>query len=89
MSKLIVLEGPQGRREIPQGPDGQYRFTKLPGEKVVGSREKLSTLWEQANSPEGLGVGDLVAAGTRLVGLKPCAPCNKRHNQWNKYRIKI
>jgi hypothetical protein len=36
-----------------------------------------------------VGVGDIVAAGTRAVGIKPCAPCKerqKRLNAWLKLR---
>ena len=30
------------------------------------------------------GVGDLVAATTKALGIKPCAPCQKRQEQLNK-----
>lgn len=31
------------------------------------------------------GVGDLVARGTRAVGIKPCAPCKQRQAKLNRW----
>lgn len=31
------------------------------------------------------GVGDVVAKVTKAVGIKPCAPCQKRRQWLNKY----
>lgn len=88
--RVVILEGPQGRREIPKGPDGLARFRKLPGERVVGSRLLIKGLLEQARSPEGLGVGDVVAWATKKLGIKqPCFRCSKRQRRWNQYRIKL
>ena len=85
MSRMIILEGPRGQREVPEGKP----YRKLPGEKVMGSRQHVIGLLEQARSSEGLGVGDLIAAGTKLVGIQPCAPCSKRQRRWNQYRIRL
>ena len=85
MAYAIILEGPNGQREVAEGKP--YRM--LPGEKVIGSRYKLVTLWEAFRSDEGLGIGDLVAAGTKLIGIQPCSRCNKDRQALNKYRINL
>ena len=72
---MAVWESPDGsRRNIPDGVE----FRIQPGERIVAQR------------PEDLGgirLGDLVAAVTSSVGIKPCSKCNKRRQQLNKYRI--
>ena len=89
-TRVIILEGPQGRREIPEGPDGMARFRKLPGERVIGSEIRVQGLLQQARSSEGLGIGDLVAWTTKKIGIKqPCFRCHKRQQRWNRYRIKL
>lgn len=88
-TRVIILEGPQGRREIPEGPDGMARFRKLPGERVIGSEIRVQGLLQQARSSEGLGIGELVAWVTHKVGIKPCTPCNRRRKRLNEYRIKL
>ena len=88
-TRVIILEGPQGRREIPEGPEGMARFRKLPGERVIGSEIRVQGLLQQARSSEGLGIGELVAWVTHKVGIKPCTPCNRRRKRLNEYRIKL
>jgi hypothetical protein len=34
--------------------------------------------------PQAPGLGDVVAAGTKVVGVKPCGPCKARQAAMNK-----
>jgi len=36
-------------------------------------------------SSSGMGLGDLVRAGTQAMGIKPCAPCERRRQQMNNF----
>ncbi len=84
----VILEGPQGRREVISG----IRYHLLPGERVIDSGEggadnhDNKKLQEMANA-QGMGVGDLVAKLTKVFGIKPCASCEQRRRVLNKLRI--
>lgn len=84
----IILEGPQGRREVISG----VAYKLLPGEKIVGVAElglatndnkKLQDLAKE----QGVGVGDLVAKLTKAFGIKPCSGCEQRRQVLNRLRI--
>ena len=88
MSATIILEGPQGRREVISGV--AYRL--LPGEKIIGvsnlgpvanDNKKLQDLAKE----QGIGVGDLVAKLTKAFGIKPCSGCEQRRRVLNQLRI--
>ena len=84
----IILEGPQGRREVIAGVPYQL----LPGEKIIGAKDvgpdspDNKKLQEMANA-QGMGVGDLVTKLTKVFGIKPCASCEQRRRVLNKLRI--
>ena len=84
----IILEGPQGQREVIAGVPYQL----LPGEKIVGAknigpdRADNKKLQELANA-QGMGVGDLVAKLTKAFGIKSCSACEKRKKILNQLRI--
>lgn len=85
---MIVLEGPNGKREVMAGVP--YRL--LPGEKVVSStligeiREDNKKLAKLAGE-QGVGVGDLVANLTKAFGIKPCSACEQRKKVLNRLKI--
>lgn len=85
---MIILEGPNGKREVMEGVP--YRLQ--PGEKIIGStligeiREDNKKLAELAGS-QGVGVGDLVAKLTKAFGIKPCSACEQRRKVLNRLRI--
>lgn len=84
----IILEGPQGRREVLAG----VAYKLLPGEKIVGTTyvgpatDDNKKLRELANQ-QGIGVGDLVAKLTKAFGIKPCSGCEQRRQVLNRLRI--
>lgn len=55
------------------------------------TRQRMEQLVEEkapstSTTPERIrGAGDLVAKVTKAVGIKPCAPCQKRRQWLNKY----
>ncbi len=84
----IILEGPNGRRLIPEG----IKYRLGPGERIVGSEysfeqaeeaRKLKVMAEQ----QGVGVGDLVAKLTKVFGISPCSKCQERQKVLNRLRI--
>ena len=78
---MAIWESPDGtRRTIPDG----IEFIKKPGERVVPdvSFEEV----KQAVDRAGLQVGDMIAALTKTLGIKPCASCEKRRLILNRIR---
>jgi len=43
----------------------------------------------QSASPRHFGLGDVVAAGTKALGIQPCAPCEARRRVLNQAFPKI
>jgi len=85
---LIILEGPNGKREVEEGVP--YRL--LPGEKIVGTTyvgdfQNDNKNLEELAGKEGVGVGDLVAKLTKVFGIEPCSKCEERKKVLNKLRI--
>ncbi len=48
------------------------------------TREQMRQLVEERAEPV-RGLGDVVAKVTKSIGIKPCAPCERRRNWLNKY----
>ena len=85
MMNWIVLQGPSGIRKVAEG--APYRLEK--GEVVVGSEssfeaskneQDLSTLAQQ----HGIAWGDMLAAATKALGIKPCNSCEQRRLIMNR-----
>ena len=82
---MIILQGPNGQRKVQEGEP--YRLAL--GEIVIGSEKniaaqkewgELQTLSEQ----QGIAWGDMVAAATKVLGIKPCSSCEKRRQIMNE-----
>lgn len=85
MPNQAVIQAANGSlREVPIG----VRFRLEPGEQVIGRRVVASSLLDESRSSMGVGLGDIVAFVTKKFGVKPCAPCNKRRQRLNKYRLR-
>jgi len=88
MSNRIILEGPNGKREVEEGK--VYKL--LPGEKVIGSSLNVEIRQENAKletlaKSKGMGVGDLVHKLTSVLGIPHCAKCQERKLVLNKLRL--
>jgi hypothetical protein len=58
-----------------------YRIVSRPG----GAFDRIPITPEVTDSPAKLrGLGDVIAAATKAVGIKPCEPCRKRQEALNR-----
>jgi len=88
---MIRLKSPDGSiREIPENTP----YKRLPGEVFVKSDNRKGEEWEQDNKMleniakhRGVGVGDLVAKLTTVLGIPPCSSCEARKLVLNKLKI--
>lgn len=49
-------------------------------------RTRISIPWS-AIPREGMGVGDIIAAATKALGVKQCKGCEKRRQVLNRYIV--
>jgi len=58
-----------------------YRIVSRPG----GAFDRIPITPEVTDAPAKMrGLGDVVAAATKAVGIKPCEPCRKRQEALNR-----
>lgn len=58
-----------------------YRIVSRPG----GAFDRIPITPEVTDAPAKLrGLGDVIAAATKAVGIKPCEPCRKRQQALNR-----
>ena len=50
--------------------------------RIVTHHTDGRVTWERASPKAGL--GDVIAAGTKAVGIEPCEPCKKRQGAMNR-----
>ena len=87
----IILQGPAGIRKVAEG--SPYRLEK--GEFVAGSEDsfevdKSTTDLATLASQHGIAWGDMLAAATKALGIKPCKSCEQRRlimNQVSKLGV--
>ena len=81
----IILQGPKGIRKVAEG--APYRLEA--GEFVAGSEmsvevdKNASDLAALANE-HGIAWGDMLAAATKALGIKPCKSCEQRRLIMNR-----
>lgn len=79
----IVLEGPAGKRKVPEGEP----YQRLVGEEIVGvdwdckGAEQRDV--EAELERQGVAWGDAIAWVTKRLGVKQCAPCKARQEILN------
>ena len=83
--RQIILEGPNGIRKVPE--DFPYRLEA--GEFVVGSEASFETSDNERSlaalaNENGIAWGDMIAAATKVLGIKPCSSCEKRRQIMNE-----
>ena len=81
----IILQGPAGIRKVAEG--SPYRLEK--GEFVAGSEasfemDKNTTDLAKLSSEHGIAWGDMLAAATKALGIKPCKSCEQRRLVMNR-----
>lgn len=77
MKAFVILQSSDGtERKIPTGKC----YKKLPGEIT-------KVLYEQ--EPAQLGLGDVIAKVTTVIGIKPCEGCKQRQEALNNWWFKL
>lgn len=54
------------------------------GEQWVVMTQMQQQAFIQAHLHPAVGLGDVIAAGTSAVGIKPCSPCEERRRRLNQ-----
>ena len=84
MSNMVILKGPAGVRLVNCGEP--YRLH--PDEQIGGTASLVDAA--KHTEQQSIGVGDLVAASLRTIGVEKKAGCGckNRQQKLNRYRIK-
>jgi len=76
MSHLVAVQ---------RSPQGTLVQCRVCGAQAWVATSSQLQAFEQQHAHPLQGFGDVIAAGTRALGIKPCEPCKRRQQALNRW----